>query len=120
MESYLLAYCIKTVVNDKENITDHFEVFCEWGELEETPLELAEKRLSELEESFENSNTMELYTWNIAKIIQTSEHYETSVSPELIKKVSNLIDVLNEQLTEDALQNESISEAIQDVTNNLL
>lgn len=120
MESYILAYSIKIDRNGKGNITDHFEVFCEWGELEETPLELAEKRIKELEESLENSHTTEVYTWSIAKIIQTSEHYETSVSPELIKKVTNLIDVLNEQLTSDALENESVIEAMNDVTNNLL
>jgi len=72
---YILAYCLKIEFNGKENISDHFEIFSEVGELEETCLQLAEKRLVEIEQSLTNSETTELYTWNIAKIVQTSEHY---------------------------------------------
>lgn len=77
MKSYILAYCLKNEFNGKATITDHFEVFCEYGEMEETPLELAEKRLQEIEQDFSENETFSLYTWNIAEIVQTSEHYET-------------------------------------------
>ncbi len=77
MKSYILAYCLKCEFNGKENIMDHFEVFCEYGEMEETPLELAKTRLQEIEQDFSENETFSLYTWNIAEIVETSEHYET-------------------------------------------
>jgi hypothetical protein len=80
MTSYILAYCLKNEFNGKATITDHFEVFCEYGEMEETPLELAEKRLQEIEQDFSENETFSLYTWNIAEIVKTSEHYETENS----------------------------------------
>lgn len=72
---HILAYCLKITINDNETITDHFEIFCEIGELGESPLKLAKEALDELKSLFENDGIVELYTWNIAEIVTSSEHY---------------------------------------------
>lgn len=80
MKTYILAYCLKCELNGKTNITDHFEVFCDYNDIEETTLQQAEKRLQEIEQDFDENETFSLYTWNIAEIVKTSEHYETENS----------------------------------------
>lgn len=68
-KAYILAYVIRTTLKDVVTDTDYYEVFCE-----ETPLKLAKQKLAQLEEVFCKEHSY-LYSWNIAKIVSTSEHY---------------------------------------------
>jgi hypothetical protein len=74
--SYLLAYTIRWKTNaglNKER--DYYKIFCEFDEDQNPPEVQAKNRLKKLIAVYEDTNTMELYTWNIAKITSTSEHY---------------------------------------------
>lgn len=78
MQSYLLAYTIRHTTAKKETITDHWEVFDEYDENEQSPLQQAQNKKNEIAASFEDEDcTSELYSWNICKIAETSEHYAT-------------------------------------------
>jgi len=68
-KAYILAYVIRTEMSGISVDTDYYEVFCE-----ETPLKLAKHKLAQLEEVFCKEHSY-LYSWNIAKIVSTSEHY---------------------------------------------
>lgn len=60
---------------------DHFEVFAEYDEMERNPLQQAQNRLGELRAMYEDEDsTIELYTWNICKVAETSEHYTTEAN----------------------------------------
>lgn len=74
----ILCYTIKTEKQTHtggtlESFTDHFEVFIEPGEYEETPEQLARQKLDELRQT--ETDNSEIYTWNICRIISTSEAY---------------------------------------------
>lgn len=70
MKTFILIY----VLRDKfAEDTDHYEVFCD--DSKEDNLLNAEQRLSEIQDIYYESDT-KLYSWNIAQIISTSEHYE--------------------------------------------
>lgn len=81
--AYILAYTLKTTysparMRQRERFIDHFEVFCEYDEMERTPKEQADQKLGELKQQYnDEGSTIELYCWNIAKITKTSEHYKT-------------------------------------------
>ncbi len=79
MKSFIVAYVLRTTKHDhlsKEvhSDTDHYQVFCEYDELERTPEQQAENFVRELENSFDEGS-VELYSWNVAEITKTSEHY---------------------------------------------
>lgn len=69
MKTIILAYTLKTDLG----VVDHYEVFSD--DSKEDNLLNAEQRLSEIQDIYYESDT-ELYSWNIAQIILTSEHYE--------------------------------------------
>jgi hypothetical protein len=63
---------------DKETKShqDFWEIFTEEDEYGNTEMEQAVKRLGELEQMYDDSESAtEIYTWNIALVAQTSEHY---------------------------------------------
>ena len=68
-KAYILAYVIRTELKGVTTDTDYYEVFCE-----ETPLKLAKRRVMELGDVFCKDYSY-LYSWNIARIVITSEHY---------------------------------------------
>lgn len=76
-QSYILAYTLRHNHNGKDADRDFWEVFCEYNEAEESPKQQADKRLAELICQYENDDAVELYTWNIAAIVKTNEHYDT-------------------------------------------
>lgn len=75
--SYILAY---QLYHGHSGIgtTDHFEVFHEYNEAEESPLQQVNNRVHELQQ-LEQDEVVDwhLRSWNIANIIKTSEHYPT-------------------------------------------
>ena len=82
--AYILAYTTLTDRDTGNNgqviqvHNDYWEIFPETSGLDETPKQQAERRVREIEDSFNdfNSNTV-LYSWNIAKVVATSEWYKT-------------------------------------------
>lgn len=73
MESYILAYIIRNHKGDKYKDMDKYEVFCEDSDVLGTTKEQVERRLEGLLES--STENKEVYSWNVCKIIKTSEHY---------------------------------------------
>lgn len=86
--SFLLCYTTKKerkLINGRESIvsegtrtiyTDTYIVFCEHNLKGETPEQQANNHLSEIRAEYEKENSkVILYTWNIARITQTQEHY---------------------------------------------
>lgn len=95
--AYILCYTIRV---EKENNrgpntnvdTDNFEVFCEFDENENSPAQQAENRLSELRAVYEDENSKaELYTWNIAAVTQTNEHYKTGIATEFLEFIPDAV-----------------------------
>ena len=70
MNTIILAYILRNSFGED---TDHYEVFSD--DSKEDNLLNAEQRLSEIQDIYYESDT-KLYSWNIAQIILTSEHYE--------------------------------------------
>jgi len=61
----------------KEIFSDHYEVFCEYDEMGSSPQEQANDTLNGIKASLDNEETdTELDSWNICKVMSTSEHYE--------------------------------------------
>jgi hypothetical protein len=78
--SFVLCYTLRTVARDTYSgtitDTDHFEVFCEENVQGLSQKAQAKKRLWQLCDRYDTDETdTELYTWNIAKITKTNEHY---------------------------------------------
>lgn len=79
-QAYIFCYTVKF---DKGFPTEHnrdfFEVFARVNPSNETPLQQAQRRLQEtIDFCNDKSKTNgQLFTWNICKICQTSEHYTT-------------------------------------------
>jgi hypothetical protein len=78
--AYILCY---TIILDKNKSTESnrsfFEVFARTNPSNENPLQQAQRRLQETKD-FCNDKTKtigELFTWNICKVAETSEHYAT-------------------------------------------
>jgi hypothetical protein len=113
MKSHILSYTIKDTSDEVEIFTDHYEVFCDEEE-NNTTFQQAQKSLNKLESDYEKESYKEIYCHNISLIVETSEHYAVDNQNSLLEKLRNLIDILNEQLTDECLENESITEAIQE------
>ena len=78
----ILCYTLRTTKynkkTDKEesNYQDFWEIFCEEDEMECSEINQAKNRLGELQNMYDEGET-ELYTWNIALVADTSDHYNT-------------------------------------------
>ena len=84
--SFILCYTLRVLnskkkeefKNDDHIYTDYWQVFCEIDEQENTPEEQTNRHLLELKNVYEDERSKtELYTWSIARVIHTSEHYTT-------------------------------------------
>jgi hypothetical protein len=73
--SYILCYTLRSTNDRGQRDKDYWEIFCEYDEMENTPEDQAQNKLNELNAQYENDEHTELYTWNIAKIVKTNEHY---------------------------------------------
>ncbi len=67
--AYILCYTIRT---KKGKLKDKWEIFCEYDQGGNSCHVQAFKRVDELFRS-----KKELYSWNVAKLVATSEHYTT-------------------------------------------
>jgi len=71
--SYIICYTLRINQNNGDyKDLDYWVVFCEIDENGITPRQQVKYYLKKLKRN------KDLYTWNIAKIVDTSEHYKTS------------------------------------------
>jgi len=89
--AYILCYTLRFNHNGKQVDTDHWLVFCEHDEWQRTPEQQAQNRLNELTAEYESNEACELYTWNIAAITQTNEHYTTGTATKYLDIVPEAV-----------------------------
>lgn len=76
--AHTLCYTLRKEIEKKGKTAsidkDKWEIF--WEDDNSTPLEQAQARVKELEEKYDGEkNKWELYSWNIARLTDTSDHY---------------------------------------------
>jgi hypothetical protein len=76
MKSHILTLTIKSIKDEKESFTDHYEVFCDEEEKGISTYQQAKNRLNSLEMEYAtDNNEAEIWASNISLIVETSEHY---------------------------------------------
>lgn len=77
-QAVILCYTIRRTIRGKITDCNFLKIYAEENEAKQSPLEQAEAKRNKMQTFYENHRTHELYTWNIAKVVSTNEHYNIS------------------------------------------
>jgi hypothetical protein len=89
--SYLLTFTLRTTYKDGVKDNDYTEIFCDESE-GRTPKQQAHERMEMLRSQYDSMySKTEMYTWNIAKITSTSEHYNLGNEPAPVQPADDLV-----------------------------